>query len=478
MPALRIYSPGYNFLTAQPLRRRTSDGEVSWDQPGPMFDPDEDVGTRRIQRPRLALRTPIGHLVACPNDPAYAAATLPANFCAGKPAGSLVVYNPGGSDGHPAERDGRGDAGLRRRAAPSMKHGEPIDRARDAGQRGGFLPDRRPTSQGVPAPLRPYIGRPGAEVLGKALFWDMQVGQRRRPGLRLVPLPRRGRQPDQGPAQPQHHGPAGKHATLSQVKPRPTRMWWPRDFPFHKGDARTTCIGDDDANDVMSSMGVSRFKQFVDIPAIGIANFLPAVQRGQGAAAGYRHRRCPTRFRSTRASAGWSPATRRPCTAAAFNFDNFWDGRARFHFNGGSVFGPSDPTAHIFIDPGAGDTVAGRDQAAISGPICSWRSRKSPNSRSGSSSPAWLPSRWGRRSATSRCPSPAATGPRSARSCSRASGPVQRGAVRTATPLANQLVATDDSRLGPFSNQGGSACTALGRPTQPASPDSASPTRT
>ena len=33
------------------------------------------------------------------------------------------------------------------------------------------------------------------------------------------------------------------------------------------------------------------------------------------------------------------------------------------------------------------------------------------------------------------------------------------------TPLANQLVATDDSRLGPFSNQGGATCAALGRPT-------------
>ena len=29
---------------------------------------------------------------------------------------------------------------------------------------------------GVPAELRPLIGRPAAEILGKALFWDMQVG--------------------------------------------------------------------------------------------------------------------------------------------------------------------------------------------------------------------------------------------------------------------------------------------------------------
>ena len=79
MPALRIYSPGYNFLTAQPLRLRTSDGEVSWDQPGPMFDPAEDAGLNAFNTPTI-LRTPIGHLVACPNDlTAYAAAT-----CAGE----------------------------------------------------------------------------------------------------------------------------------------------------------------------------------------------------------------------------------------------------------------------------------------------------------------------------------------------------------------------------------------------------------
>src|SRR4029434_3587385 len=34
---------------------------------------------------------------------------------------------------------------------------------------------------------------------------------------------------------------------------------------------------------------------------------------------------------------------------ADFNFDNFWDGRARHDDNGGSVFGASDPQAHIRV---------------------------------------------------------------------------------------------------------------------------------
>ena len=41
------------------------------------------------------------------------------------------------------------------------------------------------------------------------------------------------------------------------------------------------------------------------------------------------------------------------------NFDNFWDGRARFHFNGGSVFGPSDPQRHIFISAGPLTAITG-----------------------------------------------------------------------------------------------------------------------
>ena len=35
---------------------------------------------------------------------------------------------------------------------------------------------------------------------------------------------------------------------------------------------------------------------------------------------------------------------------ADMNFDNFWDGRARHDDNGGSVFGPADPQAHVFVN--------------------------------------------------------------------------------------------------------------------------------
>jgi hypothetical protein len=91
MPPLNTYPLDYNFLTGQPMRLRTSDGEVSWDQPGPFFDPAEVVATDAFNTP-TELRTAIGHLVACPDTPAYQAAEVPADFCDGKPAGSLVGY--------------------------------------------------------------------------------------------------------------------------------------------------------------------------------------------------------------------------------------------------------------------------------------------------------------------------------------------------------------------------------------------------
>src|SRR3989304_1304932 len=66
------------------MRLRTADGEVSWDQPGPLFDPTEVVSVNQFNVP-TALRAVIGELVAedyqVPGGPLV-------------PNGSLVVRNP------------------------------------------------------------------------------------------------------------------------------------------------------------------------------------------------------------------------------------------------------------------------------------------------------------------------------------------------------------------------------------------------
>src|SRR4029453_3364394 len=119
---------------------------------------------------------------------------------------------------------------------------------------------------------------------------------------------------------------------------------------------------------------------------------------------------------------------------ADFNFDNFWDGRARHDDNGGSVFGAVDPQAHVWVnDPPLapnGQPIPTRQiikfsslGALAKGPALS-KFEMSFDGRN------WA--KIGKKL-------------------------LQRGV----TPLANQLVDPTDSILGPYSNQGGSDCAGL-----------------
>ena len=125
---------------------------------------------------------------------------------------------------------------------------------------------------------------------------------------------------------------------------------------------------------------------------------------------------------------------------SAFYYDNFWDGRASHDFNGGSVFGATDPQAHVYVDSGGAlqptrqmirfSSIASQIIGpALSDFEMSYRGR------------SW---------------------PKIAKKLLQGNG---TAAAPNVTPLANQLVSTSDSVLGPFSNQGGSRCRALGRPT-------------
>jgi cytochrome c peroxidase len=472
MPPLRIYSPGYNFLTAQPLRRRTSDGEVSWDQPGPMFDPEEAVVPDAFNTPTL-LRTPIGHLVACPNPAigGYQAASVPADFCDGKPGGSLVVYNNTASDLIPpngtvvATAAYVGGQLLDDEGAPITELEAPVNEE-------DFFRDPADTTS-VPVTLRPYIGRPGAEVLGKALFWDMQVGSDGVQACGSCHFHAGVDNRTRGQLNPNVNGPLANNALL-EVQPPNTDVV-ATDFPFHQGgqDDLTT-----DSDDVMSSMGVSRFKLFNDIPLIGIANFLPAVN-GVRAVAPDVGTVVADPVPANEGFRRVEPRNTPTMHAAAFNFDNFWDARARFSYNGGSVFGPSDPTPHIFINPGLATGGGGAFAGATMGDIRPDLVDEDPEI-------AEQPVRIKFSSLASQSQGPPLSDFEmsfSGRNWAKigkkllqgdegnienqgTGAPQQAGTNRAnaVVPLANQLVATDDSRIGPFSNQGGSVCAALGRP--------------
>lgn len=448
MPRVRIYSPGYNFLTGQPMRTRTSDGEVSWDQPGPLFDPQEPVALDAFNTP-LQVRTPVGHLVACPNDPPYEAAAIPADFCEGIEEGSLVVYNPTGNGVIPPNGTVVAESAFENGLL--VEDGVVITELEAPVNEEDFF--KIAADPADPAPLRPYYGRLAAEVLGKALFWDMQVGSDGVQACGSCHFHAGVDNRTKGQLNPNVLGQSG-NAALLEVQLANTNVV-AADFPFHR--AGQDVIGGGkavDSDDVMSSMGVSRFKTFTDIPPIGNASFLPAVN-GVRALAPDLGALAADPVPVNQGFRRVEPRNTPTMHGSAFNFDNFWDGRARFSYNGGSVFGPSDPTAHIFIRGGAGNAPL---RGATMGDMRPDLIQEDPEI-------AEQPVRVKFSSLASQSQGPPLSDFEmsfSGRNWAKIGKKLLQAGV---TPLANQLVATNDSRLGAFSNQGGSVCTALGRPT-------------
>lgn len=207
----------------------------------------------------------------------------------------------------------------------------------------------------VPTPeplnLNVYVvNRAAAIQLGKALFWDMQVGSdgvqacgtchfhagadRRvknqlNPGVNandnifgnnLLGLP--------VPA-----GGFGPNVAISTTS-----------FPFHKLTNKTL-VGDplmnsanvvSDCNDVLSSQGVA-LTQFVDIRIGNPVDLGTSIPDPVFNLAGVNIRRVEPRNTPT-------------VINAVFNVANFWDGRANNIFNGRNPFGPLDPVPHAIID--------------------------------------------------------------------------------------------------------------------------------
>lgn len=454
LPALNVWPLDYNFLTAQPLRLRTSDGEVSWDQPGPLFDPEEVVPTNEFNVPQ-ALRTIVGELVVRTHGvDGFNNPDCPA------PSGCLVVSNPGNNasippDGTivavPAVKGGvlQELAGVGTTATEAVTELEiPINEA-------DFL---RPSTDitGVPVVQRPYIGRRAAEVLGKSLFWDMQVGS---DGVQACGSCHFHAGVDNRTKNQLNPGTTGGDLTFQVANPNEEVV--AGDFPFHKL-VNPAVPGEPllnpgntagDANDVMSSMGVSRFKLFNNIPPIGTPSFGPLFNGVRpllpdiGTVA-------PDPIPAMDGFRRVEPRNTPTFHGAAFNFDNFWDGRARFNFNGGSVFGPSDPTAHIFI------TAGGNIEPATNGHI-------RPDLVADNPEMAEQPVRIKFSSLASQAVGPPLSDFEmsfAGRNWAKLGKKMLQDRV---VPLANQLVDPTDSVLGPFSGQRTTIGGPVDRPGRP-----------
>jgi cytochrome c peroxidase len=194
----------------------------------------------------------------------------------------------------------------------------------------------------IPVPEPPNLfqfvkNKPAAIKLGKALFWDMQAGS---DGVQACGSCHFHAGADNRLKNTINPGTRGGDTTFQVKGPNDTLI--AGDFPFHvrtPPDFQASTILRD-SNDVVGSQGV-KFTNFAGINAdintdrsvdIGTPISDTVFQAG-----GVNMRRVTARNTPTNIN-------------AVFNFNNFWDGRAHFMFNGVNPFGPLDPSAGVWFN--------------------------------------------------------------------------------------------------------------------------------
>ena len=202
-----------------------------------------------------------------------------------------------------------------------------------------------------------YISDPfAAQQLGKALFWDMQVGS---DGVQACGTCHFHAGADSRNRNQLNPGSDGQFGTngLGLPEPAPGAMHADQTltaavFPLHRLiDQQTT--GDPlsnptnvvrDTNDVVGSKGVS-LTQFVDI--------IPGSPVDEGIII------TDPVFNVNGANVRQVTGRNVPSVInAVFNFENFHDGRANNIFNGNNPFGPADPRPHLIANDAMTSTLA------------------------------------------------------------------------------------------------------------------------
>ena len=275
-----------------------------------------------------------------------------------------------------------------------------------------LFPDTNPgpgSLKAIPVPEPTNLGtyvrnRTAAIALGKALFWDMQVGS---DGIQACASCHFRAGAD--PRSINQLNPGGQDNPDTTVDMGLNRQLLSADFPLHKvsdpTNRQSTVLRSVD--DVVSSAGVH------------LRQFVRAEPRREQATT-----RCrwPIRCSASTAStcAGRSRATRRRCSTPRSHHLNFWDRRARNIFNGVSVQGAGDQNARVLRAP---SLDADRRPRSCASTTPAWRRRRSARR---SAIVKW--DRWAGRSTTS------------------------ASASRPPSRCGNQKVSTNDSVLGPYVN--------------------------
>jgi len=204
----------------------------------------------------------------------------------------------------------------------------------------------------IPLDIGNYVSNQFAmEQLGKALFWDMQVGS---DGVQACATCHFHAGADSRTTNQLSPGLLGgdtqfgnNNIGLPQPAPgalRPNMTLTPTHFPLHRlfdqhvsGDpAFNPGNVVSDANDVVSSQGVV-LTQFVDIIPGSPVDSGTVIPDPTFTVDGTQLRRV-------------EPRNTPSVINAVFNFDNFWDGRANNIFNGNNPFGPADPRQHLIVN--------------------------------------------------------------------------------------------------------------------------------
>ncbi len=187
----------------------------------------------------------------------------------------------------------------------------------------------------VPEPdnLYDYVkDKKKAIVLGKALFWDMQISS---DGTTSCATCHFHAGTDNRIKNQINPGVLGGDTTFtSPFKPNYTLK--ERDYPFHKladaNDRLSTVVFD--TNDVTSSQGIFKSK-FVDVVPGSSQDILSPEKDKVFNVKGIKTRQV-------------SPRNAPSVINAVFNFRNFWDGRAQNIFNGVDQFGTRNPNAQLY----------------------------------------------------------------------------------------------------------------------------------
>jgi len=260
--------------------------------------------------------------------------------------------------------------------------------------------------KGVQIPQRPNLARYVADprslvVLGKALFWDVQVGSDGRTACATCHF-------HAGADHRITNQIAGPATSTAAVRPNTTLTIG--DFPFHAftnpNDSASAVTRD--RRDVVGSAGIVK-RTFVDVTDSSAVDLgTDSGSPGLFALGGLRVRQVTSRN---------APSV----INAVFNLRNFWDGRASNVFNGVTPFGAGDARASVLATANGGLTteVVRLDGSSLASQAVGPPLNGLEMSFDGR---AWIS--LGRK-------------------------------MITLAPLARQAVAADDSVLGPFASPGG-----------------------